>query len=235
MNYKKIIELGLLLPILTIVCISSVYYFEVGYFRHFGIPFDFIEFDLVRISHVLFIFLPTILFFAFILEPIKTPITIFFQSKTLGVKIFAVFMFIGLLAFFIYDLRGNIFLKELNWLWFSLFFGLVLLLNKYSNSPKIDRIYDDFSVFKIIAVNLGDMLGPLLVVGSVTCIIMFHIGRTSARSQPDNIRRIHSNSILLKRNPTFSIYGIHDSTETEFNKFIIFRSNSDIDTICVCK
>jgi len=227
---KNILDLGLLLPILTIFSISSIYYFELGYFKFFGIPRELIEIELTKSCYLIFLFFPALLFVTFIVEPPLRNLLLIrsFKSKAVKLLLIAIFLFIIYAAF--KDFRKFISHGEVFLLFLTLLFGIGLLLNK-SEHHAAKSFLEDFSIFRYLANLFGEVLGPILISASLICFIMFSVGYASAETKDRFYSLNNKNNVLLRKYSNYSIFAINDTLQKPFKRFVISRSSNDSDTL----
>ena len=224
-----LIQFGLLIPLMTIFAIASVYYYELGYFSFYKIPFDLIQIELTNKVYVIFIFLTLAFIIIFFLQPMIKDWTIATNKKirweyAIG-AILAPFVAMSFVAIFL----KAVYYFETLFLLFSFLIGLGLLL--YRRNMRITNIIQDNFILKYVADYSSNLLGLLIVFSSSICMLMFSLGYINAKYFPSILNRNDNKTILLRNYSTYKIFKIRDTEET----FIISKSINDNDTLHIFK
>lgn len=227
MNEKKLIELGLLLPLISLMLIAAIYYYENGMFCYYGIPSDFIEIDLLNNIYLIFNFIPIVVILSLVLQPYNAGIVFLFENKIKYKIIGAILLAIG--CYVIYSsLNLELNHMEIVPLLITLACGLLIIM--VSKSVKEFNIHDDWYNIKFISKSLGQYLSYFIVVCSITCLMTFSLGYNRAKNKIKYSSNLGKNVLLLRRYHDNSILGI--LSNSKFNSFII-KSETTNDTICL--
>lgn len=227
MNEKKLIELGLLLPLVSLMLIAAIYYYENGIFCYYGIPTDFIEIDLLNNVYLVFSVIPIIVILSLLLQPYNTGIIFLFEKEAAYKIAGIVFLLIGsFLVYYSLNLEFNH--VEIIPLLITLACGVLIVI--LSRSAKEVNIHDDWYNIKFISKYLGQYLGYFIAVCSITCFVTFSMGHNRAKNKIMYSTYLNKNVLLLRRYQNISILGM--LSNKKFDYFII-KSNEISDTIYV--
>lgn len=233
MKERNIIDLGLLIPLLTILAFSATYYHELGYFTYFGLPKDLIEIELSQKSYLVFAFIITFIIYSIAIQPLYSGVIALFdfKSKVWIPKLIMVIILLVIIYFAYWDAMLLIYHKEIISPITGLFLGVVFLILK---KKKIEDIHeDDWSLMKYINYSLGNSLGPILIISAITCIIMFNKGIADAATKLITLKKVDKRTVLIRKYSDYSLYGIPDSITSKLRSVIIERSSTDIDTLYI--
>lgn len=232
MNKKILLELGLILPLFTVIVFSAIYFYEYGYLAYFGIPKDFIEVEIVSHSYVLFIFLVSALLLSLITQPMISGILMLFTIKSWIFRIVLIIL-IGLLLYFVYwEAFFSIYNAEVYYLYIGLILGIALLFLKRTEK-KEEILLDSWSAIKYINHYFGFVLGEIITVSTLICIIMLNIGLTNAKNSKIAIFKMPSQDQLIRRYSSYALLGFPDSTTHHVQTLIVERAPGSADTFFI--
>jgi hypothetical protein len=233
---RSLISFGLLIPILTVCAFAATYYYELGYFKFYHIPSEFIEIEFSKDSFLIFLLFTSVFVSLFFLDPITGSFYIIKKSRHWVKKI----IFAGVVVYFVLIqwklMVLYFFQKELIVMYITIFLGFMLnakRLQKENSSGA--KIGDLFPMLNALAEYMESILKPALIFTSVVCILMFWAGLTYGNFQTLDVYKKGTNEVLLKYYSSYRIYGVPDSTTKRFTTFIISRSSSDNDTLSIIK
>lgn len=230
MKDKDLIELGLLLPLLSVIAYAAIYYSEYGYFTYYKIPKELVEVELSSNSHLIFPFMIFFILIPVLLQPMLSLLIVLIDAKSWKIKLVMALITLVTLFFVRKDLM-TFYHKEILILFMSLFLGIVFLFLKKSSN--IDEIRtSDYSAIEYINYLAGHSLGKVLIGASFICIVMFNVGLSSAKNKEGELVKSDKRTMLIRKYPSYTLYTISDTT-LRVDRIIIQRSTSDIDTLLI--
>src|ERR1700741_2659468 len=99
MNNKIFNDTAIVILLLSIVSIAGVHFYEIGSCRYFGIPTEYISFELNKYSYLLFSFLAALYLSALIFDALIGNIFHLTKVKNRYLRIIFLIMFFGLVIF----------------------------------------------------------------------------------------------------------------------------------------
>ena len=133
---KKIFsDTATLVLLLTIVSIAGIHFYELGFCRHFGIPTEFISFELNKYSFLLFTFIAAFFFSTMIVDGVVGHIISFSAIKNKFVRIILILLIIAATIFALKSYLIFLKLQEVLILLVVILFGAILI----SNTNKLRR------------------------------------------------------------------------------------------------
>ncbi len=228
MDKKLYSDTAILILLLTIVSIAGIHFYEIGFCRHFGIPTEFISFELNKYSFLLFTFLAALFFSALVVDGVVGHIVSFSKIKNKFLRIILILLILAATIFVLKDYLVFLKLQEILTLLLVTLFGVMLLLNTNNPDSFYDIVSPKYSINVFLARKTGNILGPVLIVSAIICILLFCLGYFTAQSQKIFSVKPDNKTILLKKYGPNTVYGTLDNGKV--TQIVIEQNQSKVDT-----
>jgi len=229
LDNKIISDTPIQILLLTIVSIAGIYFYELGYCRHFGIPTEFISIEMNKYSGLLFTFLATLFFISMVIDSLIGHFVFFAKIKKSYARLIIILIFIGIIIFCFADLLKYLMLGEIATLGFVCLFGVAMILNSNKSDETYDILSPKYSINIILSRKIGSLLGPILIVSSLICASLFCLGYYSGQKQTSFAARPDDKTVLLRKYGDDIIYGIINNGKV--TSILVEHSNSKVDTL----
>ena len=226
---KKFYELGIFIPLLTVFAIAGVYYYELGYFYHYGIPFELIQIELSKHIPLIFAF-SLIVFIAPLAINVQQHLTKKLTSKRYEtIVVIIVFMapMVAILRAMI-KLSENRFSLDIYYLIMCFVSGTILVIAAILKQEKEMANSGDNNFLNS---DTFGYTGFSMIIASMFCIFSFYMGVSEAKAMSEYNLKPSKNTFLLRKYSNYTIYGITDSIPGYCKEFIVARSKIDADTL----
>ena len=229
MESKILTDTAIQILLLTIMSILGIQFYEIGYCRFFGIPTEYISFELNKSSYLLLTFLATFSILASLLETYISQLFALSKVKNKFIRMAAILAFLAVLVFAFRRYLKALTHLEVITLASVFIFGFILLVSKHKPDDETEKLISKFSITKFLSKRIGDTVGPLFMISTVICTIMFCIGYVKADHQYEFMARPDNKTVLLKKYGDNVVFGILQ--EKKINGIIVERNISRIDTL----
>ena len=154
--------------------------------------------ELNQYAFMIFSFFSFFTFFSLIFDGLVGHFKMFYEVKPLWVRVILVFVFIGICIWAFKGVFGYLGYGEVVTLLVTGGFGSMLYINRKKTDDKYDLLVPKYSIVIQLSRNLGHTMGPLLMVSSFLCILLFGIGLIEAKNKKSFYVLPDGKTVLLK-------------------------------------